>query len=323
MAAARLQLRTAPVRRQQGAALLTALVVAAIAVGAAVALLAQLQRQVRQTANLVASEQALQRAYYAEFWARRVLEAEDPERTARTRQRPWQQPLLLNALDGASVSARIEALDGRINLNDLLDPGSEAEQGKHTRTRFLRLLRVLRLEPQIADAIMDWVDADREVRVPGGAEDDHYLLSREPHRTPNRPLLRVEELRGIRGITEDVYRKLEPFVTALPAGVPINVDSAPTQVLIALTDDMSELLARDIERGRPYARVDQLQLLSSVRDRRAAQEVLEETAVSGQYFLLTADVVYGAVRMRVLSLIQRAPGRSLVLRRWRGVPGHA
>ena len=43
--------------------------------------------------------------------------------------------------------------------------------------RFRRLLEHLQLNPMLADAVLDWIDKDELVRMPGGAESASYLAN--------------------------------------------------------------------------------------------------------------------------------------------------
>ncbi len=52
----------------------------------------------------------------------------------------------------------------------------------------------------VADAILDWIDADTEVR-PSGCEDEYYSTLPSPYACPNKPLQSVEELLLVRGVT--------------------------------------------------------------------------------------------------------------------------
>ena len=66
------------------------------------------------------------------------------------------------------------------------------------------------------------------------------------YRTANMPITRASELLAIAGFGLERYRKLEPFVTALPIGTPINLCTASPELLDALVDGRREFtLARE------------------------------------------------------------------------------
>ena len=101
--------------------------------------------------------------------------------------------------------------------------------------QFERLLGLLELEDKWAAVIVDWIDADVETEGTNGAEDSTYSSLTPAYRTPNMPITRTSELLAIAGFDLARYRKLEPYVAALPVGTAINVCTAPFELLDALT----------------------------------------------------------------------------------------
>ena len=103
----------------------------------------------------------------------------------------------------------------------------------------------------IADSVGDWVDADQSPQ-PNGAEDDYYLSLPVPYRTPGRAMAELSELRAVRGMTEPIYRRLLPWVCALPTGEDAKVN------LNTLRPDQARLIAAmtagslSIDRARAF-----------------------------------------------------------------------
>lgn len=66
----------------------------------------------------------------------------------------------------------------------------------------------LGMQPQeageVADAILDWRDPDDETRL-NGVESDYYLGLSQPYGAKNAPLDSLDELRLIKGVTEEMY----------------------------------------------------------------------------------------------------------------------
>ena len=81
------------------------------------------------------------------------------------------------------------------------------------------------MTPDIADAILDYIDSNEDVRS-FGVESDHYLGLSPPYRAKNGPLETVEELLLVKGVTpqllfgQDVNRnfQIDPFEQDLPTG---------------------------------------------------------------------------------------------------------
>src|SRR5439155_16157819 len=132
----------------------------------------------------------------------------------------WAMGLPTLPVEGGTIKVSIEDAQGRFNLNSVANTASLQV--------FSRLLEVLRLDPQLANAVLDWIDTDDLVR-PGGAEDVDYLNLNPPYRAANQPMASVDELRLIRGFDAKTVAALLPYVTVLPpaAASEINVNTAP------------------------------------------------------------------------------------------------
>jgi DNA uptake protein ComE-like DNA-binding protein len=59
------------------------------------------------------------------------------------------------------------------------------------------------MTPDVADAIVDWIDPDDDPR-PNGAENSYYMGLSPPYRCKNGPLDTLEELLYVRGVTPDL-----------------------------------------------------------------------------------------------------------------------
>ena len=222
-------------RGQRGVAVVTAILIVAVAASAAVYLLAQQSAMLSQV-SLVASR--AQADFYADAgldWARALL-AEDARRNAvDTLAEDWSKPLVGLPVERAVVSGAIADAQARFNLNNLVRDGRSSEPDVR---HFRRLLAALGLEEDLAHAVADWIDADGDLAGPGGAEDAFYLALPRPHRAANRPLAQVEELYRVRGFDAAAVARLRPHVTALPARTPVNANTATVEVMAALLAPM-------------------------------------------------------------------------------------
>lgn len=128
----------------------------------------------------------------------------------------------------STVPATPEDAAGASSLTAPLSPQQVAV------ARFMLLLQALQLPPEILSALLDWLDADTDTRFPNGAEDEYYTRLEEPYRAANAAFADVSELRLVRGITPEIYAKLAPHVCVLGNSVPLNVNTAPAEVLMSL-----------------------------------------------------------------------------------------
>jgi len=302
------------VHYQRGVALITALLVVAIATIAAAAMATRQQLDIRRTGSLLHSEQAYSYVLGAESWAQVVLARDLRESEIDTLEEDWSTQPPASFVEGGSVFGRIIDLQGRFNLNSLVAGGGPDADAIE---RYKRLLRLLELDEVLADALVDWIDADIEVRFPDGAEDESYLLLDTPYRTANQPLVDISELRLIKGYTAEVIEKLRPFVIALPEATPINVNTASAEVLSTVAEDLSTsegevLLEARGEEG--FANVDSF---LQEPDLNGKQVTPESLSVTSQWFLMVSEANIGDGRARLASLIQRSDRGVVVVRRQR------
>jgi len=308
--------------RQRGVALITVMLVVALATIAAVHMTTQNQLDQRRTGNRLALAQAHELALGGESWARAVLardlrEGEEPR--IDSRDQAWAQILPPIPVEGGQVAGRIEDMQGRFNLNALV---TGDRVNAIALERFERLLLALELEPEISQAVIDWLDENRETTFPGGAEDDYYVTREDPYLTANRPLAVESEMRLVRGFEDGVWRQLRPHVTALPqAGTAINVNTATPAVLQAIVPGLDRAGAESLhEAAEEIPFVDVQEFLDHPLVEAAGGEEVraDQLAVGSRFFRTRVDVELGPVIYTLYSWLERNDnGASRVLRRTR------
>jgi general secretion pathway protein K len=145
----------------------------------------------------------------------------------------WSRQSLPIDLGPGAVTVTIVDEERKLNLNDMIGPNGIGQKDKQYAV-FRRLLEILALDPTISDAVLDWLDTDDNTRT-GGAESSYYQSLRNPYKAKNDLFDTIDELRLVRGVTPDVFRKLEPFVTVSAPGARINVNTAPKEILMAIS----------------------------------------------------------------------------------------
>lgn len=83
---------------------------------------------------------------------------------------------------------------GKLNVNALI------AQDKSGKVLYNALLKLPDMTTDIADAIVDWVDADDNPR-PTGAESTYYQALANPYKCKNGPLNSIDELLLVKGVT--------------------------------------------------------------------------------------------------------------------------
>jgi general secretion pathway protein K len=306
--------RTGIIREARGVALVTALLVVALATVAAVAMATQLQVDIRRTANLLHGEQAYAYALAAESWAAVVLRRDAGESEFDGLDEDWATTLAPIAVEGGQVNGLVIDLQGRFNINNLVDDSGQPVTAELD--YFKRLLETLELDPELAIAVLDWIDPDINATFPGGAEDDAYLLEEPPYRTANRGLVSVSELRLVRGFTPEVMELLVPHVTALPVPVKINVNTATAQVLRALHGQLSEQGVAGLLEQREEGSFQELGEFMT-HSALAGLSLDVEVDVRSDWFLVQTDVAIGAAVARLASILHRTGPAVPVLSRIR------
>lgn len=292
--------------KQRGVAALLALLIFSVGVILAVDLQFDAYLARRQAAALLYRDVAFHYLTGAESWAREILDEDLRDGRGDDLSENWARQLPALPIDGGSLSGRMFDLQGRFNLNNLalLDE----TQHRIQLDQFRRLLRHLGLEERIAQAVTDWVDMDRELSFPDGAERDHYMGGDPAYGTPDMPITTVSELLAVRGIDAQTYNVLEPHVAALPPGTEINVNTATAAVIASLADDLDPGTAERLVADRPESGYQDLE---SFKDR-LGTETEVPIGLDSQNFLLRTDAVLGTIGITMYSHLHR-PGSGVTV----------
>ncbi|MCG6869896.1 MAG: type II secretion system minor pseudopilin GspK [Gammaproteobacteria bacterium] len=308
-----------PRKRQSGVALITALLVVSIATVASIEMISRQSLDIRRTANLIEGDQAWLYVDAAETWAKAILARDLSENKTDSLGDTWAFDLPPIELPGGYLVGNLEDLEGRFNLNNLVEKGVINAASVR---QFERLLAVLGLEPSLAQAVVDWIDTDIEALAPNGAEDDYYAGLENPYRTPNRIMGDVSELRLIKGFDKKTADKLLPYVTALPTRTTINVNTASPEVLASLADRVNAgRVAKDISgrKEKPFTRPEDVIKLSAFKDANIDKDGRSSLGVTSKHFFARIETRIGRGRASVGSVIFRGgPNDIQVLYRTQG-----
>ena len=306
-------------RQQRGVALVMAILIVALAtiLAAEVGFRGYLDQ--RRTMNTFSLDQSFEIAMGGEAWASDALRR-DKMQSSKTDDytEEWATPIPPIPLEdvGGEFEGQLEDLQGRFNLNDLVtfDQAGVGTVNEPAVKRFERLLTLLEIEPKWAGYIADWIDSDNNAGFPDGAEDPVYTNLSPPYRTANMPITRASELLALPDFGAERYRRLAPFVTALPPGQPINLCTASPELLDAMIGDNREFtLGRDVGRQtrqqRCFPSVSEFQTSLSPERKEELDNMIGETS---DYFLATIWVTLGTQRFTLYSLLYRGGGANQV-----------
>lgn len=301
----------APSARARGIALITALLVVALAAIAAAAVLVSANNAIRRASTLIDGERAWWYAQGLESFARRIL-ARDLEKNGAvdSLDEDWHRSLDYLPVEQGVVRGKLEDLQGRFNLNNLAAAQPLAYQQQLVRLfQNIEGVDVAQAQP-LAEAIRDWIDENQIPGGAGGAEDTDYLSLPLPYRAANQVMSSPSELLAIRGMTPELFKRLAPYVCTLPIGsarkpTPINVNTALPQVLLSLSATVDRGKLDQFLQDRlknPAKTVQELQTKGTL----PADVKAEMVDVKSQYFLMTNEAFIGSGRAALYSVIQRA-----------------
>jgi general secretion pathway protein K len=337
-------------RRQQGVALIIALILVALATILATKLSFDGWIERRRTVSIMATEQAFHFGMGAEALAADVLTqslqgvqvgpngqpltntsgtstgtagATSGSSSQVTLAQAWAQPTQAMPItpednpEGEPIGVlqgALEDMQGRFNLNNLahvvMGQNGQAIQDPAPLLQFQRLLVAVGLEPKWAGIARDWIDADDQPGEPDGAEDSVYTSQTPPYRTGNWPMMSPSELMNMPGFGADRYRKIAPYVTALPtATAKINICTAPAPVLQSFAENLGsdytpELLASERKSGC----FPDKQTFANVLGPTVAASAANWYADTSMYFRLTTRVTLGTTEFTLYSLLYRTAG---------------
>lgn len=311
--------------QQQGVAIITALLIVAIATTLSVSFSTDLQLDVRRTGNIISSEQAVVYTQGAEDWVRGILREDRQDNNVDHLGEDWAIeippiPVDLDDPSKGSIQGRLTDLQSCFNLNSLYVDGAI---NVLARTRLETLFSNLDINVTLSQAIIDWIDDDLNTIVPDGAEDGYYLNLEKPYRVANQAIVSVSELRLVRGFEDpDNYNAAIDHVCAFGISAPININTASIEVLRSLASSLSESDAEDIvaQRESEGGEFKNINEFLNFNDLKKTITQTEGLSVSSDYFLLETQSVVGNVRVSMYSVIYRsANGDTKIIARSQGV----
>ena len=293
--------------RQAGVALITALLIMALATIAATQLVAENGLSIRRTSNLLAMDQAMLYALGAEAWVTEILEQDMRESEIDYLGEVWATPLPPLEVEGGVIQGTVEDLQGRFNINNLV--GEDGQANEAALAQFQRLLVLLDIDQKYAAMALDWLDPDAQETFPDGAEDSLYTGQEPPYRTANTLVTTTTELSALPEFDYTYYEILQPHIAALPRDTAINVCTATGYVLDSLLESSQEFSTEDPQRlyeERVEVCYPDLNDIETRMD--ATEQEPVQTAEASSYFRLVTRATIGTTEFTLYSLLERSGG---------------
>jgi general secretion pathway protein K len=321
--------------RERGAALLAVLLLVAVTGAIAAAAMEGLRLSRAVAANATALDQARFHADGVEQLALLTIDeqiARSPGRT--TLDGGWNGAVRRLPMPGGAV-AEIRVRDGAncFNVNSVVEGEMQSALIRRPSgvAEFVGLMMAVGAGEsdarRIAEAAADWVDTDT-VPGPGGAEDEAYASAPVPYRTANSFFAEPDELLNVAGMTPELYRRLSPWLCALPISdlAPINLntlspDQAPLLAMLA-PGQLSVERARAVLASRPeggWGSQVEFWRLDTMRGLAVPLDVQLQPQLRTRWFTLDLSVRLGESEHDETALVDaRLQPSRIVWRRWSG-----
>ena len=297
--------------RQRGVAVITALLLTTLAITIVASLFWAQQVQVRSMENQRLHLQTKWILRGALDWAGLVLRQDGRDNAFTSLDQVWATPLAETRLDqyierervegevfDATLSGSIIDATSRYNLFNL------AKQRRRDLVQvavFQRLLTNLRLDPALADKTAIAIAASAPLLpATGDSPPPDVAVKSSDVRVR---LIQLDDLLAIPGYTVEAVNKLRDFVIMLPETTPVNVNTAPPEVLAAVIENFSlaeanALVAR--RKSAPWRDVGQFGT-----ELNGKLPVKDAVGVVSNYFLVRSRVRLDRAALDAEALINR------------------
>ncbi len=294
---------------QRGVAVVTALLLTTLAITIVSSLFWQQQVQVRSIENqrLKLQEQWILRG--ALDWASLILREDAKYSSVDTLDEPWAVPLADTRLDqyvddghadadisDATLSGSISDAQARYNLTNLCTGGAINPVEIAV---FKQLLNNAGIDPALAQATADQMAAAQRNPAANPAGRDN------PSGVQPMNLTQADDLLAVPGFTPEILGKLKKYVVFLPIPTPININTAPAEVLAARIGGLSLDDANALVKSRNTASFRNLADFALRLPGKPLSVSPGEASVTTNYFLVNGKVSMSRSGLEVQALIER------------------
>jgi general secretion pathway protein K len=212
---------------------------------------------------------------------------------------PWALEGAATPIGRGSVTVSIIDEERKFPINSLVS-GNNVDPTRAA--QFNRLLRALQIDERLTDAIVDWIDPDHDANM-AGAENSYYESLPTPYRAHDAPIDSLDELRLVKGMTEEIYQRLAPHLTVAPVST-INVNTADPLVIGALSDSMTPDLVNRLVAERPIENTGR-SISDILGTAKWVSDFRTYVGVQSQFFTIEAEGAVNGIRSTVTIQFQR------------------
>jgi type II secretory pathway component PulK len=261
----------------------------------------------------------------------------------RDTQRSVEQRLEGMSQGGAGcVSLRITDENRKLPVNALRPPNENTPPPKVWIDIFQKFFESFKIDPEVVDALIDWLDTGDNPRGPGGAEKSYYQSLPIPYAPPNGPMRTPSELRLVKGLDNiETLAKLFPDATPeavadldlgsnkyltpfgaeqTQAATPTGSQAAKVNVNTAFSEVLKALIV-GVQDGAPTARsnaegvVEEIvakrqekkfkNLSEAVQDAGLRRTLSNVADVKSTHFRIESVGVVGIVQKKIVAVLKR------------------
>ena len=223
-------------RREQGVAIVSVLLIVVLASALAYHLVSRQEISIASTRANLDLTQAKQLALGAEEIAKSVLQSNASRTTYDHLDEDWAQILTPFELQDGTVAIRIVDLNSKLNLNSL---GKRESLG--LLEVFNELCDTLRLDQKLIPRWIDWIDGDQQT-TPGGQEDYDLLIASPATRTPDVPGFSISEVNILVPLDPLLLLELQALTDVLPTTeLKLNVNTLNPTVAALFNSELDKL----------------------------------------------------------------------------------
>lgn len=312
---------------QRGAAILLAMLIVTLVATLAAGMVWQQWKGIEVEAAERSRSQAAWLLEGATDWVRIILRIDAQDREHQhvdSLNEPWNTPLKDVKLSDflaadknntaetgleAFLSGHVTDAQSRYNLKNLI-VDDDAEAAKEL-AKLRRLCEALGLPPETANRIADGMK---------GADLAEDQLDDEEQVAPGAPLppQRLQQLTWF-GLDADAVRRLSPYVIILPGETPVNLLTAPPEVLVAVLEGLDRGSAERFAQKRLSIDVRNIEDLRPLLPQKVGDQLGDtgHVSIESNNFEVLGELRYENFVLRELTLVTRRNLDIVVLRRER------
>lgn len=188
------------------------------------------------------------------------------------------------------LEINIEDQNSKFNINSIVYPNGLTN--KKALSSLKKLFEYLNINSYLPLIIADWIDPDSEPR-----------LSDSENSSKNTFLWCVDELKFIEGIDNNIFKAIDPYITVY-GNNEININTAELPVLVSLSSDMTEDLAKRIiyyREGAPFENKNHIVRVSGLEA--IGIQILDRITVKASNFKITARATVNEITRIIESVV--------------------